>query len=194
MAENGINAHEQNSLEARIEALLFISSVPLSVNQLVNILDIPPQRVKRTLEKLESSLSHRGIRLQKHGSGYQLTSAPEFARDVEQLLNIEDNGKLSRSALEVLAIIAYQQPVTRPQIDMIRGVNSDSVMRTLLRYGLIEETGRGMGPGRPIIYTTSADFLHYFGLSAIKDLPPLNHGQLSEMRERYSLNGHGQRE
>jgi segregation and condensation protein B len=194
MSENGKNARTQNSMEARMEALLFLSPMPISVNQFANVLEASPQKVKQALEDLDRSLARRGIRLQKHGSGFQLTSAPEFAQDIERLLEIEDTGKLSRSALEVLAIIAYQQPITRPQIDMVRGVNSDAVLRTLLRYGLIEEIGRSMGPGRPIIYSTTAEFLQYFGLSALEDLPALDPEQLSEKQERSSSDDHKQGE
>ena len=125
------------SIEARLEALLFASAHPATVGQLSNALQATSRRVKIALDSLETNLLSRGIRIQKHGSKYQLTSAPDVAPDIERLLNLEDSSSLSRAALEALAIIAYQQPVTRPQIDSIRGVNSDSVLRTpgnRLRY------------------------------------------------------------
>lgn len=140
-----------------------------------------------SLEVLEQQLLSRGIRMQKHAAGYQLTTAPDVAGDVERLLNLEDTSRLSRAALEALAIVAYQQPVTRPQIDSIRGVNSDSVLRTLLRHGLIEETGRSMSPGRPILYSTTSEFLQHFGLGDIKDLPPLDPDQISDLADEAEL-------
>ncbi|NIM92654.1 MAG: SMC-Scp complex subunit ScpB [Anaerolineales bacterium] len=175
------------SFEARVEALLFVSPGPISVGQLARTLEASPRKVQRALESLEVQYEGRGIRLQKHGSGYQLTTAPELAEDVESILHLEDTSRLSRAALEVLAIIAYQQPVTRPQIDSIRGVNSDSVLRTLLRHGLIEETGRSISPGRPILYSTTSEFLQHFGLSDMKDLPPLDLDTVADIGERIPL-------
>jgi segregation and condensation protein B len=169
------------TLETRIEALLFVSSGPVSISQLADALQVPTRNVKKSMDILKNSLATRGIRLQEFGSQYQLTTGPEFSDDVERLLILEDTSILSRAALEVLAIIAYQQPVTRPQIDSIRGVNSDSVLRTLLRHGLIEEAGRSMSPGRPILYTITSEFLQYFGLNALEELPPLDPELVSEL-------------
>lgn len=171
------------SLEARIEALLFVSTSPIGISQLADALQVSSRRVKQSLEVLEQSLTNRGVRLQKFGSQYQITTAPELAQDVERLLTLEDTSTLSRAALEALAIIAYQQPVTRPQIDSIRGVNSDSVLRTLLRHGLIEEAGRSMSPGRPILYSTTSEFLQYFGLATLEELPPLDPELISDLIE-----------
>ena len=188
-ADYSMHKGEQNqvgvelSIEARLEALLFASAHPATVGQLSNALQATSRRVKIALDSLETNLLSRGIRIQKHGSKYQLTSAPDVAPDIERLLNLEDTSSLSRAALEALAIIAYQQPVTRPQIDSIRGVNSDSVLRTLLRYGLIEETGRSMSPGRPILYSTTSEFLQHFGLGDIKDLPPLDPDLISDIAD-----------
>ena len=92
---------------------------------------------------------------------------------IEHFLGLEATSRISQAALETMAIIAYQQPVTRPEIDAIRGVNSDGVIKTLLSRGLIEEIGRGSGPGRPILYSTTPEFLGSFGLTSIAELPPL---------------------
>ena len=104
----------------------------------------------------------------------QLTTAPEHADLVERFLGLEATTHLSRAALETLAIIAFQQPVTRPQIESIRGVNSDSMLKGLLSKGLIAETGRTDGPGRPILYSTTPEFLQHFGLASIRELPALD--------------------
>ena len=112
-------------------------------------------------------------RLEKHHGRYQLTTHPQAAQYIEHFLGLEVTSRLSRAALEALAIIAYQEPATRPQIDSIRGVNSDGVLKSLLSKGLIQEIGRAESPGRPILYSTTADFLQHFGLSSIRDLPPL---------------------
>jgi segregation and condensation protein B len=183
MASEEFDPSGDMSLETRIEALLFVSSAPVTVGQLSTTLEIPSRSVYKILERLRKSLQNRGIRLQKYGSEYQLTTAPELANDVERFLTLEETSSLSRAALEALAIIAYQQPVTRPQIDSIRGVNSDSVLRTLLRFGLIEETGRSASPGRPILYGTTSQFLQYFGLVALEELPPLDPDQISDLSE-----------
>ncbi len=112
-------------------------------------------------------------RILQHKGEIKLTSAPELAEKIETFLNLEASSRLSRAALECLSIIAYQQPVTRPQIDAIRGVNSDGVLRNMLSNGLVEEAGRAEGPGRPILYVTTPDFLQHFGLKALEELPPL---------------------
>jgi segregation and condensation protein B len=161
------------SLEARIEALLFVSSLSVTTGQLATALQAKTDEVEKALSLLDQSLARRGIRLLRHKREILLSTAPEAAADVERLLNLESTAHLSRAALEVLAIAAYQQSVTRPQIDAVRGVNSDSVLRTLLRYGLLEEAGRSDGPGRPILYSTTPAFLQHFGLASLDQLPPL---------------------
>ncbi len=161
-------------LLARLEALLFVAPEALSPQQLAAALDIPTREVHTALTAYGESLQGRGIRLQEHKGRYQLTTAPEAAPWVERLLGLEATDTLSSAALETLAIIAYQQPITRPQINAIRGVNSDGVMKNLLSKGLVEEVGRAEGPGRPILYGTTTDFLRHFGLNSLEELPPLN--------------------
>lgn len=161
-------------LMARVEALLFVSASPVPPAALATALQVPVREVEQALADLAASSARRGLRLQEHREGYQMTTAPELAQDVETLLNLEATTQLTRAALEVLAIIAYEQPVTRPHIDAIRGVNSESALRTLLRHGLIEEAGRTEGPGRPILYVTTPEFLQHFGLGRLGDLPPLS--------------------
>jgi segregation and condensation protein B len=167
------DAATELTLAARIEALLFVSAEPVPTAQLAAALDVSPSVVERGLKELDDSLLTRGLRLQRQAGRVQLTTAPELASVVEVFLGLEATTHLSRAALETLAIIALQQPVTRPQVDAIRGVNSDGMMKSLLSKGLILETGRTDGPGRPILYSTSPEFLQHLGLNSIADLPPL---------------------
>ncbi|MCL4560103.1 MAG: SMC-Scp complex subunit ScpB [Chloroflexi bacterium] len=162
-------------LPARIEALLFVSSGPVTVAQLAAALELPGEEVSKGLDDLKRTYAERGgLRLQWSGGRVQLTTHPLAATLIEKFLGLEATSHLSRAGLEALAIIAYQQPVTRPQMDAIRGVNSDGVIKSLLSKGLIQEMGRAEGPGRPIMYATTPDFLQYFGLSSIEELPPLS--------------------
>jgi segregation and condensation protein B len=161
------------SLAAKIEAMLFVSAEPVPVVQLSQALDVTASVVERGLKELDETLSTRGLRLQRNAGRVQLTTAPELAELIELFLGLDATTHLSRAALETLAIIAYQQPCTRPQVDSIRGVNSDGMMKSLLSKGLVEESGRTDGPGRPILYSTTPEFLQHLGLGSITELPPL---------------------
>ena len=162
------------NLAARLEALLFAAPGPVSVSSLAGALDVPASAVESALAEYEAWLDQRGaLALQRHGGRVQLTTAPRMGDLVERFLGLEATSRLSRAGLESLAIIAYQQPVTRPQLDAIRGVSSDGVMKSLLSKGLIQEVGRAEGPGRPILYATTTDFLQYFGLRSLAELPVL---------------------
>jgi segregation and condensation protein B len=163
------------NIEVALEALLFAAPEPVTLQQLATVLNLRTAEVEAALQRLDEDFqAHRGIRIQEHTGKYQLTTAPEMAGLIENFLGLEATSRLSRAALESLAIIAYQQPVTRPQMDNIRGVNSDGVVKSLLSKGLIEEVGRADGPGRPILYGTTEEFLQHFGLSSLKELPLLN--------------------
>jgi segregation and condensation protein B len=162
------------SLEGALEALLFAAPGAVTPAQLAAALVISTNEVEKGLAELEAHFKGRGIRLQRHFGRIQLTTAPEAAASVEKFLGLEASSRLSRAALETLAIIAYQQPATRPEIDAIRGVNSDGVLKSLLSKGLVQEVGRAERPGRPILYSTTPDFLGHFGLNSIEELPPLN--------------------
>ncbi len=161
------------ALEALLEAVLFAFPQPVTVEQLANALQYPKEDIEAALARLEAQLQARGLRLQRHRDAWQLTSAPEAAPYIERLAGAEVTLRLSQAALETLAIIAYAQPITRPQIEAIRGVGSDGVVRTLLSTGLIAEVGRAETVGRPILYGTTAEFLQQFGLTSLDELPPL---------------------
>ncbi len=160
---------------AQLESLLFVASGPVSAARLATALEVTPNAVDKLLEELDQAYQSRGLRLQWSSRRMvQLTTAPEASAVVERFLDIDVTSRLSQAALEVLSIVAYMQPVTRPQVDQIRGVNSDGALRTLLSKGLVEEVGRMETPGRPILYGTAPEFLQHFGLSALEEMPPLS--------------------
>ena len=169
----GENTDIDLPLFVKLEAMLFVAPEPVTTAQLATALDVAPSVVERGLNELDASLATRGLRLQRHAGRFQLTTAPQLTELIERFLGLEATTHLSRAALETLAIVAYQQPVTRPQIDSIRGVNSDSMMKSLLSKGLILESGRADGPGRPILYSTTPEFLQHFGLNSILEMPSL---------------------
>lgn len=166
-----IRRKEPNA-EALIESVLFVADGPVAISRLGRLLNLPQASVDSLLRNLADQYQDRGLRLQRSGNDVQLTTAPECAAIVEEFLGLESSMRLSQAALEVLAIVAYLQPITRPRIESVRGVSSDSSLRTLLGLGLIEEAGRRDSPGRPILYCTTPDFLQYFGISSLDELPP----------------------
>lgn len=177
-------------LRAALEALLFVAAGPVTPAQLAEALDQKGEAVEEALRTLgEEYADGRGLSLQWHGGRVQLTSAAGFAAQVEKFLGLEATARLSRAGLETLAIVAYRQPVTRPTIDGIRGVNSDGVMKSLLGKGLIQEVGRSEGPGRPILYGTTSEFLQHFGLSSLIELPPYDIPDEDEFGEEEPKNG-----
>jgi segregation and condensation protein B len=178
MSDESTTDRDNNQIIARIEALLFVASTSTTPAQLASALELPVHEIEQKINILEAQLSSsstpRGLRIQKHHGRVQLITSAEFAQDIERFLGLELSSKLSKPALETLAIIAYQQPVTRPEIDAIRGVSSDAVLKSLLSKGLIQEIGRAEKPGRPILYSTTPDFLSHFGLTSLNDLPEIS--------------------
>ena len=174
-------------LQVLLEALLFVAGEPAPVSRLAAALNVSVERVEQCLLQIGETLQTRGIRLQRQREVVQLVSAPEAADVIESFLGLDLSTRLSRAALEALAIIAYRQPVTRPQVDAVRGVNSDGVMKTLLNRGLIEEVGRLEQAGRPILYGTTFSFLQYFGLSTVEELPPLQADAVEHLSELATL-------
>jgi segregation and condensation protein B len=173
MSENVNGATAESDVVGLIESILFVASGPVSTGRLAKTLEITPAAVESLLATMEADYRRRGLRLQRSGSSVQLTTAPENSEVIERFLGLELTTRLSQAALEVLAIVAFLQPTTRPQVDQIRGVNSDSSLRTLLSQGLIEEIGRLETPGRPILYGTTPEFLQHFGLGSLEELPVL---------------------
>jgi segregation and condensation protein B len=170
-----LDIRDGNQLEraAAVEALLFARGEPEDVSILASALGWTHADVNRSLDELARQLSDngRGIMLQRDGDSVQLVTAPRFGMLVERMLLIERTIRLSPAALETLAIIAYRQPVTRPEIEAVRGVDCSGVLSNLIARDLVESTGRRTTLGNPYEYSTTAAFLGFFGLASLDDLP-----------------------
>ncbi len=160
-------------LKMHVESLLFVAEGPVAVAAMARALETTEEKVDELLGQLKEEYAGRGMRLQRARDRVQLVSAPESAGIIQKFLGIDGTGHLSAAALETLAIVAYRQPVTRPAIEAVRGVNCDGVITTLLSRGLIQEMGRQESAGRPILYGTTFEFLQNFGLRGVEDLPAL---------------------
>ncbi|MBN1954645.1 MAG: SMC-Scp complex subunit ScpB [Anaerolineae bacterium] len=168
---------ERLSFSALVESLLFVADEPASIGRLAEALEATPGEIEQALQELEETLAGRGLRIERIGSRLQMVTAPAAAASIERFLGLAGRRRLSPAALETLAIIAYRQPISRPEIEVVRGVSCDSVLRTLLSAGLIEEVGRATTVGRPILYGPTFTFLQHFGFARLEDLPPLEVGQ-----------------
>lgn len=172
------------SLEVLVESVLFVAPEPVELGRLEQLLGVERAELVVALTRLAETLESRGVRLQRHGERAQLVSAPECAPAVERFFGAQSKSKLSPAALETLAIIAYRQPATRAQIEALRGVNCERALATLLTRNLIAEVGRQESVGRPILFGTTIEFLEYFGLASLADLPPLGEGEATLGYER----------
>ena len=195
---------EPHELAPALEALLFSADQPVTVNALAKAFkskEIDGKAVRAGLKVLEERFNQedRGVRLMRFGNGYQILTREEHAPLVENLLVTRRKMRLSRAALETVAVIAYKEPISRLEIERIRGVDAGGVLATLLERGLIMIKGRDPGPGRPLLYGTTQSFLDYFGLTKLNDLPRLD--ELAELagveggdwsdRERERFEKHG---
>jgi segregation and condensation protein B len=163
------------SLRSRIESILFVASEPVSERDLCEATCAPAAEVRSALKELCESHSGTGVAVREVGGGYRLATNPDCREDVERFL-LPPRTSMSPASMETLAIVAYLQPVTRAEIESIRGVNVDGVMSTLEERRFVKELGRKEAVGRPIIYGTTDFFLEAFGLQCIDDLPPLPEG------------------
>lgn len=161
------------ALAALVEAILFVADRPVAVTELAKVLEVPRPMVERALGDLASATAERGVRLMRRNGTVQMVSSPAAAPIVQRFLGLAQDGRLSRPALETLSIIAYRQPLTRPEIEQLRGVSCEAVLRTLLSRELIEPLGRRATVGNPVEYGTTLHFLAYFGLTSVADLPLL---------------------
>ena len=164
-------------MEGILEGLLYVTGDDgLTLKEVMSILNIDENEAKELVYKLKTSYENqnRGLRLNYLGNTFKLTTKEEHKDYYEKLLQNENTHTLSQAALEVLAIIAYNEPITRSKVDEMRGVDSIYVMRRLLAKGLIKESGKSDAPGHPILYKTTDDFLDYFGLSSKDELPKID--------------------
>lgn len=163
-------------MEGILEGLLYVQGDEgLTLKQVMSILSLEEDDAKQLIFKLKNKYeaTDRGLRINYLGNTFKLTTKQEHKAYYEKLLDNPDNGMLSQTALETLAIVAYNEPITRTEIDEMRGVDSIYIIRKLLAKGLIKESGRSDLPGRPILYKTTDDFLDYFGLASKDDLPDI---------------------
>jgi segregation and condensation protein B len=169
----------ERQLATAIESLLFVSGRPLERAELGKLLNVNEARLQDALGVLGQDLEKqgRGIRLQLLGEQVQLVTAPENAHYVAALLGLPMTARLTSAALETLAVIAYRQPITRGQIEAVRGVNSDRALASLLQHGLVAEVGRAQTVGRPSLFATTSEFLQLFGLTKLQELPHISQGQ-----------------
>lgn len=162
--------------KAALEALLFAAGEPVPISSIVKTTELSESEIKRLMEELIAEFRDRnsGIMIAEIADGYQMVTNPDFSMWVKKFKNISQSSKLSPPTLETLAIIAYKQPITKIEIDQLRGVNSDGAVKSLLDKRLIRIVGRKETPGRPFLYGTTKEFLQYFGLKNLSDLPPVN--------------------
>ena len=168
------------NLQYAIEGILFAAGEPVKAAKLAVVLDATIDDVRTAVTELKAEYDRdkRGFNIIEIMEGYQICSRPEYYTYIQEILGEQRNQPLSNAAMEALAIIAYKQPITRAQVESIRGVNSDGCVNRLYERGLIEEAGRLDAPGRPILYVTTPTFLRCFGLRSPKELPPINFVQL----------------
>jgi segregation and condensation protein B len=177
-------------IKATFEALLFVSHDPLTMEKLASVLEgVPKATLKTTMQTLQAEYDQvgRGLQITEVAGGFVMATRPEQSNALKRLSKAKTSTKLSRSALESLAIIGYKQPITRGEIEKIRGVETSGVLRTLLDQKLIRIVGRQEVPGRPILYGTGKQFLHRFGLRDLRDLPPLKELKELGASESFSL-------
>ncbi len=176
------NLYGKDRLKPAVECMLFVSAEPLSAAQMAAVLEVDEPLVEGVVHELILDLGQSGLQITRVAGGYQLCTRPEFS-DVCQRVIVPQNQKLSRAALETLAVVAYKQPVTQPEIEAVRGVDVAGVVKTLLDRGLIKEVGRKPTVGRPILYATTPQFLEHMGLDDLRDLPDIDTLAVDKVRE-----------
>ena len=161
----------EEKLDSQIESILLVAEKPVSIKEIATVTSTMVSDVQKSLVKLIASYNDKGFKVIKKGDYYSLVTAPENSEVVARFLNEELRHDLSDASLETLSIVTYKQPITRIEIEEIRGASSDQLVRNLMVRGLISEIGRKETPGRPILYGTTMEFLQYFGLSSEDELP-----------------------
>lgn len=179
-----------SKIQSAVEAILFAAGEPVELQKIASVFEIEPELAERILYNLAAELDERnsGICLLRLGNKYQLSSRTEYAEIIRDFLELRKNTPLSQAAFEVLAVIAYNQPVTKSFVEQVRGVDCSGVITTLCQKKLIEERGRLDLPGRPLLYGTTPEFLRVFGISSLEELPPLPSND-AEKSEETAENG-----
>lgn len=167
---------EDYQKKAMLEALLFVAGEPIGIGSIIKATELPEAEIKKLLDETAAEYRERnaGLMIVEIADGYQMVTNPDHALWIKRFKQIHQNTKLSQPALETLAIIAYKQPVTKLEVDQLRGVNSDGAVKSLLDKRLIKIVGKKEAPGRPFLYGTTKEFLHYFGLKGLSELPPIS--------------------
>lgn len=166
----------ENNLKSAVEALIFVSEKPITLEQIKKVLgDLDLSAIKKIIEELKNDYetSNRGMRIIEIAGGFQMIACTNFSSFLKKLFKNRNGEKLSKQALESLAIIAYKQPLTKTEIESLRNVNVDGVMKSLLDKNLIRICGRKKIPGRPFVFGTTREFLEHFGLKSLQDLPKM---------------------
>ncbi|MCX5705798.1 MAG: SMC-Scp complex subunit ScpB [Candidatus Omnitrophica bacterium] len=180
----------ENNLKYAIEAMLFASDKPLSAEQMRPALDnLASNEIRKLIEELQGEYeqANRGIRVAEIAGGFMMVTATGFAPILKKLFKDRHTERLSKQGLETLAIIAYKQPLTRTEIELLRNVNVDGVMKSLLDKNLIRISGRKKTPGRPLVYGTTRQFLEHFGLKSIADLPSILELNTPEIKKELAV-------
>ena len=172
-----------------LEALLFAAGEPVSVSNMSKVLGLTEGECRRLVENLARIYEEeeRGMQIIRLEKAYQMTTRPMYYDDIKVLYQSSQKVRLTETQLETLAIVAYKQPVTKQEIDDIRGVKSDNVVNRLMEFGLVEEAGRLKAPGRPALFKTTDEFLRSFGLSSIKEMPGLPEQETVDFGQQLSL-------
>ena len=176
---------EAGSLKGRIEAILFVAGEAVAVRDLARALQTGEKEIRETINNLkdEYDFEQRGFILKRFGDKVQLATRPMYSGDVVRLLQPVQQQSLSQAAMETLAVVAYKQPVTRAEVEQIRGVKCDYSLQSLMLKGLIREAGRKDTIGRPILFCTTDEFLSHFGLEDLNGLPPMPQPENAEMEK-----------
>lgn len=176
-------------IQYAIEGILFAAGEPVKASKLAAVLQTDIKKVEEAVKLLQYQYDSemRGVRIIEIDGGYQICSRPEYYVYIQEILGEQRRQALSNAAMEALAIIAYKQPITRGQVEYVRGVNSDGAINRLIERGLIEECGRLEAPGRPILYKTTQTFLRCFGLKTPQDLPEINVDVINSGYEQIDL-------
>ena len=174
---------ETNEIPQILEAILFVAGEPVAIRDLAAALELGEMELMNAVEALERACESRGVAIKRYGDHLRMETRAEYAPYVERLLQPVQRQTLSQSAMETLAVIAYRQPATKGEVELVRGVKCDYSIQSLLQKGLIKEVGRKEALGRPILYATTDRFLEHFGISDIRELPPLPDPQPVEKAE-----------